>query len=77
MKVTVDLPNEVVSRLVQAHLEDGEPVAEKILVLVENGLKILDQIERKRIVLSVATKVSSTTRHYLDQVEWLFDSSVD
>lgn len=29
MKITVDLPAEILQRLIQSHLEDAEPVAEK------------------------------------------------
>ena len=75
MKVTIDLPSEIIQKLIQSHLEDGEPVADKVVVLVQEGLKLLDQIERNRIVISVKTAPSTTTWLYLDDVEWLHNGT--
>jgi len=75
VKVTIDLPSEIVQKLIQSHLEDGEPVADKVVVLVQEGLKLLDQIGRKRIVLSVRTAPNPLAKYYLDDMELLLDGT--
>lgn len=69
MGITLNLPNKLVEELVKRHLEDGESVQRKVVVLLEYGLILQKEIERNRIVLSVSKMPGSATKNYMESLE--------
>lgn len=77
MKVNFDVPDVIVTELMRRHLEDREPVSEKIEYLIDLGWRSDEQLRDKRVIVAIPQDTHVSYRRNLNGIRLAGEFNAD